>query len=214
MNKGEEELREHSARLLWKLNFCETLSGCFSGQQRGGNSTQLGVLPKKSWNLIELSGLCLDTYKTGKKNIVINSLCEFEMHLFIYLIWHVYKKCSEYRCMTLIPVVENYKITEMLFGKDMCKSSNPALCLMQAVANTHLGMDLLGKSEILSTEKFVHFVQLLIYHTFSLFCYQTGKSYSALTWTQSGNTAIRKKKTYSLTSPDFLSLIRHWSCLA
>lgn len=52
--------------------------------------------------------------------------------------------------MTLIPVVENYSITEM-FGKDMCKSSSPALCLMQAVANIHLGMDLLGKSE-----NFVH----------------------------------------------------------
>lgn len=63
----------------------------------------------------------------------------------------MYKNCSEYRCMTSIPGAENYKITEMLLGKDMCKSSSPALCLMQAVAYIHLGMDLLGKPE-----NFVH----------------------------------------------------------
>lgn len=78
--------------------------------------------------------------------------------------------------MTLIPVVENYKIME-IFGKDMCKSSSPALCLMHAVANIHLGMDFPGKSE-----NFFHSSSSSLSVTyFFLLHYQTGKSFSALT---------------------------------
>lgn len=200
-------------------DFCESsasvkvLSGCFSGQQGSGNSTQLRVLPKKSWNLIELTGLCLDTYKTGKKSIVINDLCMFEMHLFVYLIWHTYKTCSEYRCMTLILVIENYKITEMLLGKDMCESFSPALCLMQAVANIHLGMDLLGKSENFVHRKVCPFCPTPYLPHLFLILLSARQILFSSNMNSIRNTTVRKKKTCSFTSPDFLSLIRHWSCL-
>lgn len=126
--------------------------------------------------------------------MVINGLCEFEMHLFVYLVWHMYKNCSEYRCMTLIPVIENYKITEMLLGKDMCKSFSPALCLMQAVANIHLGMDLLGKSENFVHRKVCPFCPTpYLPHLFLILLSDRQMLFSS-NISSIRNTAVRKKK--------------------
>ena len=102
----------------------------------------------------------------------------------------------------LIPVMGNYKITEMLFGRDVWNSSSPALCLKQAITNTGLGMGLLR-----SSENFVHNSLSTASIRFFLFCHHAGKSCSPLMWTWWGNTPAWKKMMLYF-SPDLLSLIR------